>query len=88
MCKRIAANPEFIPRVILRPYLFAARLAPIAKKDDGVRSIVIGTIFHNKHISSVVMCNPQGEATWLLLPSAVLCRYPTGGGAENVVCMV
>ena len=71
LCKRIAANPEFIPEP-LRPYFFGARLIPIAKKDGGMRPIAIGTIFH-KLISSAVMCNHQGEATWLLLSSAVWC---------------
>ena len=70
LCKRIAANPEFIPEP-LRPYFFGARLIPIAKKDGGVRPIAIGTIFFHKFISSAVMCNHQGEATWLLLSSLV-----------------
>ena len=55
LCKRIAANPEFIPEP-LRPYFFGARLIPIAKNNGGVRPIAIGTIFH-KLISSAVMCN-------------------------------
>ena len=54
LCKRIAANPEFIPEP-LRPYFFeVARLIPMAKKGGGVRPIAIGTIFH-KLISSAAM---------------------------------
>ena len=44
LCKRITANPEFIPEP-LRPYFFGARLIPIAKKDGGVRPIAIGSTF-------------------------------------------
>ena len=84
LCKRIAANPEFIPEP-LRPYFFGARLIPIAKKDGGgVRPIAIGTTIFHKLISSAVMCNYQGEATRLLFSSPVLC-VGIPGGAENVV---
>ena len=55
LCKRIAANHQFIPEH-LRPFFFGARLIPIAKKDGGIRPIAIGTIFHNL-ISSAIMCN-------------------------------
>ena len=60
-------SSEFIPEH-LRPFFFGARLIPIAKKDDGIRPIAIGTIFH-KLISSAIMCNlKENEAPWHILP--------------------
>ena len=70
LCKRIAANHQFIPEH-LRPYFFGARLIPIAKKDGGIRPIAIGTIFH-KLINSAIMCNlKEKEAPWHIFPCAV-----------------
>ena len=81
LCKKIAANPEFIPEP-LRPYFFGARLIPIAKKDGGVRPIAIGTIFH-KLISSAVMCNIKEKLPGFFSPVQFGVGIP--GGAENVV---
>ena len=81
LCKRIAANHQFIPEH-LRPYFFGARLIPIAKKDGGIRPIAIGTIFH-KLISSAIMCNLKEKLPRTFSPVQFGVGMP--GGAENIV---
>ena len=75
LCKRIAANTEFIPEPILRLYFFGARLIPIAKKEWWYE-----THCNRHHLPQAhqLCCHvqSQGEATWLLFSSAVWCGIP------------
>ena len=81
LCKRIAANHQFIPEHF-RPYFFGARLIPIAKKDGDIRPIAIGTIFH-KLISSTIMYNFKEKLPRTFSPVQFGVGMP--GGAENIV---
>ena len=83
LCKRRAANHQFIPEH-LRPFFFGARLIPIAKKDGGIRPIAIGTIFH-KLISSAIMCNLKEKLPGTFSPVQFGVGMPGGAGREHSV---